>query len=401
MVVFLKDDITDEELRLFFFEAIKGSLNQYSMSRKPGSNLLEDCLENYTKDKLVSLSAENGVDVKKSWKKKRLIQPLHDQLFETMPERVLLLDDWALEQLKKFVLGKFSQEGMTVEETEFFVNVYPIAVRLGLLFSMGNEKNLKTIITAELLDVLNNLDTVKEENYEKLEFAKQLDEVLKAAVRLYGIIDKTRVIKLWEIKYPDFKFTLDFYDYLETILPILAIKNDYFSINKRFIASPIFINSEEAKDYQSEILGSVGTDYYVPTQSDIQYYAEHSFDRQSKAYEKLEQFVSEHTPDFDIVMKLIEENLVKSGEVSYFLNTLAEIELMNFKTEKQLESFLDRYIKLLNNTRLWEIAGYTPLELGAKITREALGPMSLHSINRKQEDKKQDNVIPFPPFQEK
>jgi len=394
-------DLSDEELSYLLYEAIEGTLDYYKISKEPDSNRLRSCLEVYTKDKLVNLAAENGVDVKKSWKKKRIIKPLYNNIFDTLPERVLLLDSRGLELLKKFVLEEFNSEEITFEETEFFVNVYPIAVRLGFLFSMGNGNGLKTVITAELLNVLNNLDAIKEENQEKIELAKQIDEVLKAAVHLYGVVDKTRVIKLWEIRYPDFKFTLDFYDYLETVLPILAIKNDFYTIDNRLIASPVFINSEEAEDYQLDILEKMGQDYYVPTQNDIQYYAEHSFNRQSNVYKKLKQFVSKRSDDSELVMLLIEEILVKSSDVSNFLSTLEESELLNIKTQKQLESFLDYYMKLLNKTRLWEVAGHKPVELRPEKTEKLVESLDNHANNANQEEKDHDNVFPLSAFQEK
>lgn len=391
--------LTDEMLEIMLSETIDSTLDRYEISRLPKTNLLSACLEVYTKEYLFTLAEDNGVAVKRSWRKARIVVHLHHHIMDTIEERVFLLDESKFELLHKFVHDELEAGTFNSEETEFYIKVYPILVQMGLLFSMDTKEGTAVVTAAELKHVVKEMDQVKEKHREKINFAKQIKEVLKAAIHLYGTIDSQRVIELWKINYPDFKYTVEFYEYLSSILPIIIIQNNYYFTDQNVIGSSKFENTEEALHFHFQRLDKMANDYYVPTKKDVQYYGKHSFNRKSSVYKKLKQLVSKCSDDVQLAMNLLEYYLIFGISISVVMIELEEYELLAFATKKQAENFFELYIQLHNDTRMWGNGGYKPSEMGAQETDTTEAFEEFNTFSNIRGNKNDDHLIPLASYQ--
>lgn len=368
----------DEILDLLFAETVGDTLDKYEIKRLPETGLLDDCLEVYTKDRLLNLAGDNGVDVKRSWNKDRIIADLSEEIMDRINERFLLLGESSLQILQQFSDGEFESDEITEEVITFYLSVYPVAVRMGLLYSLDGEEDVITTIPIEVKDALDvflaNFDQIEKEYRSEINVWEQIDEVLRVGVHLYGVLTSFTVVDLWEIRHPDFEEKLEehlnFIKYLYDILPLIVAKNGYYFLNDYIIGDSVFFGEAEVEEYyyaRDDKWEEWHVTYYEPTQEDVQYYAKHSFDRRSFVYKRLRKFVMRRSEDVDMVMELIEGNITEGYELSALMEEIAAYELLQFDTEKQLEKFVDLYVELYNNSRLWENLGHTPKEMVVSI----------------------------------
>ncbi len=396
MVEQLNQNLEDETLDYLIVRIVEETLEQYEIKKLPQESRLAAYLEAYTKEKLLKLADDNNIDAKKSWKKAQIANYLNDRILETLAARYLILGERKLKLLQQFSDGEFPSEEMSLEKADFYVSVYPVAVRMGLLYSL-NKKDEVTVTMPEeikesLDEFLRNYEQERKQYRSQMNVWAQIDEVLKAGVHLYGALSASKVIDLWERHYPDSKRTTEeVLERVHQILPLLALNNGYYFIEKSIIASPQFMDEEEVAEFYTERSDKMEGDYYQPTSREIQYYAQHSFERRTLIYKKLKQFVSRISTDVDTAMEFIEHNIVMGESLSYLLDDVGELELLAFKTKKQVQQFAQLYTQLYNDARLWENGGYTPRELFKQAPAHSNTPEALSPADKKQVEKAKNN----------
>lgn len=408
MVDKFNQDLDDDLLEYLVADVIEITLDQYTVKKLPKTGMLSDCLEVYTKERLLKLAEENGLEAKQNWKKDRIINHLYDSIMDRIEERFLLLGERKLELLQQFSNGEFGADEMTLDEAEFYMTVYPIAVRMGLLYSFNGEEAVSTTLPFEakqsLDDVLSNFNQVRKQYHSEIVLWEQIEEILEAGVHLYGALTTGDVMDLWEIRHADPERTTEqtfaFLRYLFEKLPLLVIKNGYYFIKKYVIASTQFVDGEEVENFYYYRSNKMNGDYYEPTKQEIKYYAQHSFDRETLVYKRLKQFIEKITGDTEMVMELIESSILMGDELSNLMDEIAMLELIQFDTEKQVEKFVELYVPLHNNSRLWENGGYTPTEMVAQATDGLDIPQGFNPFDLSQDDQEQDNIIPLASYQE-
>lgn len=368
----------DEEIGILVSAIIEEVLFEYDLKKLPENGTLAACLDAYTKEKLLFLADENGFEVRRSWKKGKIVHFMAEAIMSSIEERLLLFKKRNLDQLKNITNGKYNSPEMNFEEVDFYLGIYSIAVSTGLLYSKNVEDEIITTMPNEikekLEDIIENYPQVLHEYQDELRLWSQIDEVFRAGVNLYGVMSINQVIGLWEIAYADSNFTIeDFFNYMvyeDSILNLLAIHNGFPMIDDYLIASPIFEDAENTEDFYAFRQFKMDATYYEPTKQEIKYYADHSFDQRSPDYKRLVKFVNKVTADGDFVMDLIKLNIISGGQFSDFMNEVNELELIIFNSDKEVMKFADLYIKLHNNSRLWENAGFTPSEMSGLPTDE-------------------------------
>src|SRR5690625_3965867 len=93
--------------------AITRAVNQYSLKKEPESNHLSEFLDAYTKDKLLNLADDNGLKVKKSWNKGRIIEVLEDNILAMLIDRLMILGKTKLKLLQKMINDGFDGNNTT------------------------------------------------------------------------------------------------------------------------------------------------------------------------------------------------------------------------------------------------------------------------------------------------
>src|SRR5699024_9205952 len=219
----------------------------------------------------------------------------HDEIMETIEERLLILGEDHLKLLRKFKFHILRPKNLSDKEIEFYLTVYSKAVRMGLLFSMDEKDQMVTWMPDDIgkliHDVLDNFAEIKKKHQSQIRVWEQIDETLIASIHLYGATSLSRVMELLEILYPEPNLTneqiIEFSGFVSKIIPFLVIKNNYYFIDKYIVGSHQLADEEEVVGLYNYVTSKMDRDYYEPTKEDVQYFAKHSFDRRIPAYKKL------------------------------------------------------------------------------------------------------------------
>lgn len=407
------EDVSQEEVDLLIASILDWTLDEYELKNVPVGDTLEDCLDAYTKVKLIKLADENGIEVKQSWKKTQVIEVLSDEIMDSIEERFLILQEDGLLLLQYLVEGKFSSAEYMYESADFFLNVFRGAIRLGILYAVV-ENDLVTIkmpsdIAEKMYEVYEKFDELRDEYHSELKYLDQVNEVLVAGVNLYGAMTTFRFNELWDIYYPDVNVTnleemREIYFIRNKYLHLLIIGNDYIFTHKYIIASPKFVDAENVWDFYNYRKNKMGADYYKPTQQEIEYYANHTFNQETLAYKRLKQEVPKITGDVDALLSFIEINILIGEDVLGLIDNAIDMGLIEFKSEKEFSNFMNMYINLQNSSRLWENAGFTPIELTELMDKPSPGYRIVDNSvwfdmdDEDYVDEDWDNIIPIDLF---
>lgn len=401
------EEVSQEEVDFLISNILDLTLEEYGLKHEPVDGSLEACLDAYTKVKLIKLADENGIEVKQSWKKSQIIEFLSAGIMESIEERFLILQQSGLTLLQFMADGKFVSKEYAYEKVEFFLTVYQVAVRLGLLYI--TEKNDEVVMTMpgkikrKLDEALDYFDALQVEYQSELKLWDQMNEVLVAGIHLYGVMTTFNFSDLWETRYPDFNLInieemRKFYSCRNKYLPLLIIGNGYIFTDQYIIGSPEFVDAEtviEFYNYRTEKMGSI---YYEPTKQEIEYYAKHLFNQESLVYNRLKQEVEKLTTDVEMFMRLIETTILSGEEITNLLINSAEIGLIEFESEEQFINFTDIYINLHNTSRLWENAGFTASEMVNQVTDKYNFPDDFSWADEDDEEFESDNIISLNAF---
>lgn len=351
-------------VHMLVMDSIEEVLEKYSLSKNPLTNQLQDCLNAYTKDGLFTIGEDNGLYLKKSMKKAEMVETLGNHIKKTMSERMVLLGNSQRKRLENALLNDFNMEHLVDQDIKFLVEGLPIAIKLGLVVARLTKDGELTIhATAECYEAFENIRKHQKNVKGQLKQYREFNNVLKAAVHLYGVIDFQRFYRLYEIHYPTFDVTNEFHEMLETILPILIIQNGYHFINRNLIGSFEFENESEVVQFYHGTKLKMQNNYYEPTKRDIRYYAKHSFDREIKEYWNLQKKVKAISDVPKMALDVIESGLRLGALPSEVFTELQELELINLESIDEIEPFLNSYMQMNNETRMWVNAGYKPGEL--------------------------------------
>ena len=354
---FLNEDLSKEDKAMIIADVVSESVADYSLKKEPASDSLADHLDVYTKDSLLQLAEENGVDVYKSWNKAKLVEHIQAAILNTLEERLLLLGKQKLTFLQQM------ENGELADELSFYISVFPLAIRLGLLFANDEGDQVTTFVPAEvkaeMAAVLTDYSAIVEKHAEAIEKWEILETVLTAAVHLYGSFTIERIFELLEIYNPEAEMK----DFTTKYIPLLVIQNVYYYVDGEIIASPRFVSDDHIRDNYKYVADKMDGDFFKPTKEEIDYFAEHSFDYESDLYKRLEQLVSKASKQNVLAMDLIEMNITMGEPLSSLMDEINEHELVNFNNENEVMDFAHLYQQLNNTSRLWDNAGYTPAEM--------------------------------------
>lgn len=354
---FLNEDLSKEDKAMIIADVVSESVADYSLKKEPASESLADHLDVYTKDSLLQLAEENGVDVYKSWNKAKLVEHIQAAILDTLEERLLLLGKQKLTFLQQM------ENGELADELSFYISVFPLAIRLGLLFANDEGDQVTTFVPAEvkakMAAVLTDYSAIVEKHAETIQKWEILETVLTAAVHLYGSFTIERIFELLEIYNPEAEMK----DFTTKYIPLLVIQNVYYYVDGEIIASPRFVSDDHIRDNYKYVADKMDGDFFKPTKEEIDYFAEHSFDYESDLYKRLEQLVSKASKQNVLAMDLIEMNITMGEPLSSLMDEINEHELISFTNENEVMDFAHLYQQLNNTSRLWDNAGYTPVEM--------------------------------------
>ena len=361
---FFDGELNKETEAMIITDIIREAVAEYGLKKEPKSDSLADHLDVYTKDSLLQLAEENNVDVFKSWNKAKLVEHIQASVLDTLDERLLLLGEAQLSlMLQMDTAAETDQETLATEQLSFYITVFPLAIRFGLLFANDDGDQATIYVPAEVKDriqlVLADYSAFAEQHEETNEKFEILETVLVAGVHLYGSLTMERIFELLEIYNPEAEMK----EFATQYMPLLVIRNMFFFVDGEIIASPRFVGEDHVRDNHTYVADKMADDFYKPSQDEIDYYAEYAFDYESPLYERMEQLVSENSEQAVLAMNYIEMSIVMGDPFSSLMDEMKKHELLTFNNETDVVDFAHLYQQLNNTTRLWDNAGYKPSEM--------------------------------------
>ncbi|PRY84267.1 SEC-C motif-containing protein [Alkalibacterium olivapovliticus] len=356
----------EEEVNHFLFvQMVEETLEDLSIHHFPKSNHLEHCISAYTKEGLLKLAEINGIEIKKNWKKAKMVQTISNKIRETIEERVCLLSGSQIELLQAFMNKEFSTDEISNKKTLFYISVFPVAVRLGLLYSKQLPDRVSTVHSYELIETVDNIKKVRESD--KIQQFTNIKRLIKAAIDLYGVVTREFILTLWRIAFPDEPFTIESYEKFYSLIHIVMADRSYLVLDDQSIASSDFTDEKGAVKFRNSIESHLGKNYYVPSKEELEHYMKDSAVNKSYSYTLLKQFVKKQTVDSDIVMDILDFNLKVGSAFVSVVEELTEDDRLLFKNKSQADQFAKLYADVFNQTRQWQLQGHTPLEMSDEI----------------------------------
>ena len=390
---FFKENLSKEEKTAVITDVIEAILSEYSLKSAPKDETLASYLDAYTKETLLKLSEENAVDVRKSWNKPKIIDALEENFLETIDERVLLMGERNIQLIKKMAAGELEYEYILMDELEFYVVVYPLAIQLGILYANENEKQVTSFVPEEFVEKIDeatkDFKAFQEKHTETLQKLKLLEKFMTAGVNMYGVMPYKRVWELYEIYTENdstdetFKLEVESLKYL----PILAFKKGLHNINGELIAKNEYVSHDHVMDTYKYILDNFEDDYYEPTKNEIDYYSEHTFDRRTLHYKRMNHLIYKVSSTPNYTMDVLETGILLGEPLAAIMDMFKEKDLVNFTSEAELKDFVNLYQQLNNISRLWDNAGYRPNELAKMNQVDGFEPIDISELP--------ENVIPL------
>lgn len=345
-------------------------LGKYSMNKMPEDGQLKSLLDGYTKEKLMDLSVENGFEAERRWKKAKLVDYVADCILESLEERLMILGKENLQLIQKKVEGS---AGGSDEVLGFYLRAFPAATRMGLLFSFENEDGMVSYISDEVKEkigeVVRDFTRLEQKYANQLRFWKTIEDLIHAAIALYGVVSKGTIYDLWEIydtkiKKVDVEEQLSIMGPLFYYIPLIAMRNNFYVVKGYLLGSDLLDNEEKVDIFYGHLPDRSQLAIYKPTKGDLNEYIKHAFDRRSTYYKKLKRLISKqqlHIP-FHNMMRYIETNIQLGKTLTVLTNDIKKMGMMLFRTPKDLEKFALYYMDLVNHSRMWQLRGHTPVE---------------------------------------
>ena len=390
---FFKENLSKEEKTAVITDVIEAILSEYSLKSAPKDETLASYLDAYTKETLLKLSEENAVDVRKSWNKPKIIDALEENFLETIDERVLLMGERNIQLIKKMAAGELEYEYILMDELEFYVVVYPLAIQLGILYANEDEEQVTSFVPEEFVEKIDeatkDFKAFQEKHTETLQKLKLLEKFMTAGVNMYGVMPYKRVWELYEIYTENdstdetFKLEVESLKYL----PILAFKKGLHNINGELIAKNEYVSHDHVMDTYKYILDNFEDDYYEPTKNEIDYYSEHTFDRRTLHYKRMNHLIHKVSSTPNYAMDVLETGILLGEPLAAIMDMFKEKDLVNFTSEEELKDFVNLYQQLNNISRLWDNAGYRPNELAKMNQVDGFEPIDISELP--------ENVIPL------
>ncbi|MDD3382254.1 MAG: SEC-C domain-containing protein [Bacilli bacterium] len=199
----------------------------------------------------------------------------------------------------------------------------------------------------------------------KARLKKTLDIFVKASLNLYGVIEITEFVKIFN------KFTKENVteNDVYTILLPNVIKYGWYCFYKNFLISFVFLEDFSWAEYIIKV--QEGKPRYIPTKEKFLRFENPNYEDNTYWYD-VNFFLIDIFGYHNINQKLFSD-IRSSGMSNDGLNKILKVlENSNliFKNIEETNQFLELVVKAKNNTRIWENKGYTPFELHQKSKKD-------------------------------
>ncbi len=187
---------------------------------------------------------------------------------------------------------------------------------------------------------------------------KQVDEYVRAAVNLYGIISREELVAIFNQQNTE-KTTVE--EIYILLLPFV-LKEGYYCFYKEYLVHYFFFDHFDYVEYLLE--DQADKPRYIPLKDEFLKYIIEEYE-DNNYWDNVQKFIYEifgfSRNNFE-GYHAIREHLIHEGQMNELMALLDRYNFV-FQNEKQIQQFLDLITAAKNNTRIWVNKGHTPSEL--------------------------------------
>ena len=371
-------------------EKIKTIFEDDFVIKKEPMHSLSECLNGYTKDKLITLRDIHHVE---GITTRDLKQDLVDALLSEIKEG-FAVECLYLSKEQSAVLFKNEWEALSLDDVLEMDYLIPL-LTYGWVYMFRNEELYTLVFPDELAKILEEQFKTADSEIKKNQTAL---DVMKALVNLYGSVKPDFFQDVLRVYYPEQSMTTKELEVLLTHTNRLS-----FSIESdgQWIYHKQYLSQNAAHQ-----IGALAKEHkrYWPSGEDIDYYSSHFYDTRNESY-----------PNFVALLEtIVPKKLMTEAKEKFIAHTKLATptkEYMTFFKENNLSlgseddkfKFSQLYMKAYADSKTWPQAGHSENELtpakrplvgeqlqrsNTRLTPKAVSSKALGQPNTKQKKKK-------------
>ena len=237
----------------------------------------------------------------------------------------------------------------------------------GLGYAFFDLKDTDSVyeVASDIKELINNFDINNITN--EVKRYHLLRNVLTAANNLYGVYEISFFIELFNNLFNDVE-PLD-YDELSKYLKLCKKSGSEIGTSENYIASNSLFIVES--DFEGLRKVTEEKDYYIPTKDELMRYRDSDYFEKTKQYTEFEEVIYKKLKNKERAEEIAEiigfNSKFKDVSIEYmsFEFKVLGIEFADKKEEKE---FLEAYVNLYNNTRVWQERGFKLNEIGKPLS---------------------------------
>ncbi len=335
---------------------------------------LDVSLTSFTKEDLMDLGMKHGLDIKKSWKKDKMLQMVCEAILnkETFKRNFSLLNE---EEIKAFEKVADSLYEYIIDEDECFL--YDRLYNWGYVLITVDNEVIVPLDIEELYREINTKEFKKDKKY-----ISWIDKCIFFLQCYYGCAPFDIMLQLANMNKNIHISNIRLKDYLSQFKDKVVFNDEYVMVK------------ELSQEYENFILWQgKDKDYYIPTIDEIEYLYENGFYKPSKYDFAMINFIEKICKNHDeaVMTEQIIQRMIYNDESLQDIIDLLEKNGIYF--DNGISEFIMLFNNLWNNTRLIKNKGYTPNEtvrsMGVnKNMRPTIVPVSSKAASLLEESKK-------------
>lgn len=312
---------------------------------------LKDCLQLYWGYRLLELAQTHGLQVDEGTSDADVIEQLIPKMLNNFAKDVEYLNE------AEWLFLNAVKQNQNKEIDDIENKQYTTLKWLGYIYLFSQNGHIYPIVPSELIALLPQLDN--EEFKLRIERNQKLFSYTIALTNLYGVYRVEQLVDIWNMYNKD---KISFDDAKEYIDAMNTRQAEFWS-EKAYIISRLL---EDEKHYLGMMKQASRSPYFLPTKSDIAYYADNESILSSTYCKKLEEFIKnknsiDESEIGDLIFDII--GACKLDIPLDVIKSMVNDSGIEFSSEEQTNEFMKLLTILSNNTRKWVLRGHMPSEL--------------------------------------
>ena len=320
---------------------------------------LVELLQLNKKDTMLVIAENQAAEVRKSHTKAKIAADLAKHIQDNFLQQA---NNFRSKTMKDIEQVTEQNDSTSVNlSLEQIASLSELASQGYLYIHKKEETPMAISVASELSEQIKGLkkDPLKQET---LKTNQKLVDYIVALAHIYGVYSIEQLITVWQTYQTD---KLPIENLMER-LPQIVANQTGIQWNKTVIYDHSFSDEQEAVSFYDQ-LASRKIPYIMPTEKELAFYAEHTFNKQSPHYLNLHHFIQLRGYDQkteDNIMAEIDRAVLFGTRLEEVYESLAKIGLL-FSKEEDVIVFVQLFQELSNGIRKWSYRGWTPDELNA------------------------------------